>query len=82
MAHFRATIEGNKGGASRLGTKNSGIAATINGWNIGVKVYMWYDKENDRDCIHITETGGSNGGGKQPGKNVATLWEISAKLKK
>lgn len=38
MAQFRATIEGNRGEASRLGHKGSGIRAQVNGWSGGVNV--------------------------------------------
>jgi len=38
MARFRATIQGNRGEASRLGSAASGITATVNGWNIGARV--------------------------------------------
>lgn len=33
MARFRATIRGQRGQASRLGSAASGIVANINGWN-------------------------------------------------
>ena len=61
MAQFRATIEGNRGPASRLGTKSSGITATINGWNIGVYVSIRYNEILGQDVIQITQTGGSAG---------------------
>lgn len=58
MARFRATIQGNRGIASRLGTKRSGIVATIAGWHIGVRVTIDVDPHG-RDIITIYETGGS-----------------------
>lgn len=59
MAHFRATIKGNRGLVSRLGTK-AGLVATINGWNIGVNVVASHDPLTGRDHIHIYQSGGSN----------------------
>ena len=60
MAHFRATIEGNRGMASRCGTKNSGIQATINGWNIGCTVNIHYDHRRNKDVVTVFKSGGSN----------------------
>lgn len=65
MAHFIADIQGSKGPTSRLGTKQSGIAATITGWSIGCNVSIHYDETLDEDVITITRTGGSNHSGTQ-----------------
>lgn len=59
MARFRATIKGSRGTASRLGTKKSGLEASINGWNIGVDVSLWVDAQG-HDRITVIRTGGSN----------------------
>lgn len=59
MAHFRATIKGNRGEASRLGSSASGISAAVNGWNQGIAVTAY--AQNDTDCFHISATGGSSG---------------------
>ena len=58
MAHFYASIQGNRGEVTRLGTKNSGIVAHIRGWNIGVFVSI--NHVNGEDVIVINKTGGSN----------------------
>ncbi len=58
MAQFRATIQGNRGEASRLGTKNSGLDADVNGWNVGCRVAMTH--ESGVDVIRIYRTSGSN----------------------
>lgn len=57
MAHFRATIKGARGEASRLGHKE--ITAAVNGWDIGVRVYG--SKSHSGDIFSIYATGGSNG---------------------
>ena len=62
MAQFRATIQGNRGEASRLGTKNSGLDVTVNGWNVGVSVTARYNSETGNDEIRVFVTKGSNGG--------------------
>lgn len=69
MARFRAVIRGQRGEASRLGSKLSGISASVNGWNAGVKVNARVSTTNaqgrevsDYDVFEIYVTGGSNGG--------------------
>lgn len=61
MAHFYANIQGNRGEATRMGTKNSGIVGHIRGWDIGVKLRCYYSKEKDTDVVVITLTSGKNG---------------------
>ena len=60
MAHFRATIQGNRGEASRLGSKSFGIKATVNGWDIGTSIYAEYSDILQSDIIKVNFTGGSN----------------------
>ena len=60
MAHFRATIQGNRGMASRLGTKKTGLQASVNGWNVGVTVEALHI--NGEDTINVFITGGSTSG--------------------
>lgn len=61
MAHFYGNIQGNRGEATRMGTKQSGIEAHIRGWNNGVRVEGFVNAEG-KDCFHIFATGGSHGG--------------------
>jgi len=61
MAQFMATIQGNRGEASRLGSKDSGISAKINGWDAGISVEAWYDQATEEDYFRVYQTGGSNG---------------------
>lgn len=62
MAQFRATIKGQRGEASRLGSKSSGLRAEVNGWNVGVVVIAQHDYETGKDKLVVYRTGGSNGG--------------------
>ena len=66
MAQFIGFLQGGKGEASRLGNKTSGLTATVNGWNSGVKVYAFYCDERKRDVIRVEATTGS----KQTGRKV------------
>ena len=62
MAQYRATIQGQRGQASRLGGKSSGMSASVNGWNSGIDVWVHYDEEKDEDVFTVYKTGGSNHG--------------------
>jgi hypothetical protein len=62
MAQFRATIKGQRGEASRLGSKQTGINTLTNGWNLGVSVYGFFNDATQRDEFTITVNSGSNGG--------------------
>jgi len=60
MAQFYASIQGNRGETTRIGSKESGIQGNIRGWNIGAKVYVEFDKELQTDRVTIYRTGGSH----------------------
>jgi|TARA_B100000315_G_scaffold145751_1_gene134618 hypothetical protein len=59
MSRFYASIQGNRGEATRCGTKDSDITGHIRGWDKGVKVIAEVD-EDDNDTFYIFETSGSN----------------------
>ena len=56
MSRFYASIQGNKGEATRQGTPNSGIIGHIRGWDIGGKVRC--EVENDKDVVYFYLTSG------------------------
>lgn len=58
MAHFIGYLQGNRGAASRLGTKNSGVDVTARGWNIGGSVRVYHAE--GKDYVVFTLDGGSN----------------------
>ena len=60
MAHFRGSVRGNRGGVSRLGSKQSGLVVTASGWNIGVRVVLAH--VNGMDIVKVYKTIGSHGG--------------------
>ena len=62
MAHFYGEIQGNRGEATRMGTKDSGFRGHIRGWHVGGSVNCHYNESKDRDQVSIYATGGSNGG--------------------
>lgn len=63
MAQFYASIQGNRGQATRMGTKKSGMSGHIRGWNIGCRVYMHYNEETKQDECTVSITSGSKGNG-------------------
>ena len=58
MAQYRATIQGMRGEASRLGSKASGMYVTVDGWHVGVRIQA--NHMQGEDVLHVTLTGGSN----------------------
>lgn len=72
MAQFRAVIKGQRGEASRLGSKNSGINTSVNGWNAGVRVVA--EHVDGKDVFHVYRAWGSNGG-RALGQRVTTITE-------
>ncbi len=61
MAHFIGYIKGQRGEASRLGSKKSGLDATANGWHIGARICLRHNDETGKDELTVYKTGGSNG---------------------
>lgn len=59
MGHFYGSLEGNRGMATRVGSKDSGIIAHVRGWSTGIKVVCYVD-DTGNDVCEARETGGSN----------------------
>ena len=64
MAQFMATIKGNRGEASRLGTKKSGMVVRVNGWRCGITVFARVNEEG-LDEFTVCHTSGSSLGNHQ-----------------
>ena len=60
MSQFYASIQGNRGTGTRMGTKKSGMDGHIRGWDVGARVFMRYNEETQQDECTITLTSGSN----------------------
>lgn len=71
MAQYRATIQGQRGEASRLGNKKSGIGARVNGWHTGVAVSIEF--KDGKDVVTVYRTGGSGYDSKDSG--LIAEWE-------
>ena len=72
MAQFYAEIQGNRGEATRMGSKESGIRGHIRGWHVGASVRC--HNTEDTDYVSVEATHGSNGYGQT--KHVATFREV------
>ncbi len=58
MSRFYASIQGNRGEATRQGSEKGGIEGHIRGWDVGVHVAL-YVNDHGQDEISIHFTGGS-----------------------
>jgi len=47
MSHFYSKIQGNRGQATRCGTKDSGVTATAASWTGAIRTELWYVPEED-----------------------------------
>jgi len=74
MSQFYASIEGNRGPATRQGSKASGIHGHIRGWHVGAGVSCFVDGggETAKDSVVVSKTAGSSGFGTQTG-TIATF---------
>ena len=61
MAQFYASIHGNRGEATRAGSKTSGISGHIRGWSIGARVVIDYNEKTGKDEVTVYKTSGSSG---------------------
>lgn len=59
MGHFYGNLQGNRGEATRMGSKDSGITAHIRGWSTGIYVACHVDDKGN-DVCEAHETGGSS----------------------
>ena len=53
MAHFYGSIDGNRGEASRLGSKHSGFRAVAASYQGSVRAYLSHDEATGRDMVRV-----------------------------
>ena len=53
MAHFRGTLQGTRGEASRLGSKKSGLTVDAASWQGSVLVVLTYDEATGKDIAEV-----------------------------
>ena len=54
MAQFRGTMQGDRGIASRLGSKKNGLAMRCDGWTKGIRVVAEHKDGQDVFSVYIT----------------------------
>lgn len=54
MAHFRGTLKGNRGAASRLGTKDSGMRVEAQSWQGKVVALLEYDEKTGKNMVQVS----------------------------
>ena len=60
MSRFYGDLQGNRGGATRQGTKSSGISGHLRGWKVGAKTIVApQGKDEAIDEVAILKTAGS-----------------------
>ena len=47
MSHFYSVIQGNRGQATRCGTKDSGVTAITASWTGAIRTDLWYAPEDE-----------------------------------
>ena len=53
MSHFYGYIHGNRGEATRCGTKDSGYTAWAQGWEGRISISLWYNETDDVDMFRV-----------------------------
>jgi hypothetical protein len=56
VAHFYGKVQGNRGEATRTGSKNSGMSSSAMGWDLGGTVVMDYNPDLDTDVVKFYTT--------------------------
>lgn len=56
MSHFYGTIQGNRGEATRCGSKESGMETYCASWKGAIRTYAWFNKQQNEDWVRVTKT--------------------------
>lgn len=59
MAHFRGTLQGSRGEASRLGGKDGGLHTTAASWEGGVSVRLFHKDGQDWANVQLVKHNGA-----------------------
>ena len=55
MSHFYGTTKGNRGEATRTGSKQSGMETYCASWQGAIRCFAYVDKEGN-DCVRVEKT--------------------------
>ena len=53
MSHFYGTLQGNRGSATRCGSKESGITTYTASWEGAVRTAAYYDEQTNTDMVIV-----------------------------
>lgn len=67
MSHFYGTLQGNRGEATRQGSKKSGIETSTASWEGAIHTRAFYNEETGNDWVRVT-LGQWMGRGQSPSK--------------
>lgn len=65
MSHFYGTLKGQRGEATRTGSKQSGLTTTAASWAGAIEVELYTD-EQGRDCYRVVQKPWQGKGVSQP----------------
>ena len=63
MSHFYGTLKGQRGQATRCGSKSSGITTQTASWAGAVEVSAWHDTRTETDMVEVRLIPWRNGAG-------------------
>lgn len=75
MSHFYGRIQGNRGAATRCGSKANGHDSNIAGWRGQVHVRLWHDDNEQTDKYIVSLAPWQNSGG---GTTIIAEGELDA----
>jgi hypothetical protein len=55
MSHFYGSVKGNRGEATRGGSKRSGYTSYCAGWGGGIEVRLWHDPDGGKDHYTVCQ---------------------------
>jgi len=53
MAHFYGELQGNRGEATRLGAKNSGLRVVAASWTGAIRTNIYWDEDKQKNMFHV-----------------------------
>ena len=53
MSHFYGTLNGNRGEATRCGSKGSGLTTYCASWSGAVVCHAWHDEQTGTDMVRV-----------------------------
>jgi len=55
MSHFYGSVQGNRGDATRGGSKASGFDTVAASWDGSIRVWLYHDEETGKDMYKVSQ---------------------------